>query len=95
MEARERYKSFLKIWALEVGCQKQKKEAVRLNEAYHQVKPSVLLQKAEMPSQILSGDEISKFCKGVINLQVVSILRMRLRMKLFWHGRSVGGHRVQ
>ena len=55
MEARERYKSFLKIWALEVGCQKQKKEAVRLNEAYHQVKPSVLLQKAEMPSQILSG----------------------------------------
>lgn len=66
MEARERYKSLLKIRSLKVRHQKQRKEAARLDKEYWQVGPSVLLQKAEMPSQVPISDEIGEFWKGIV-----------------------------
>jgi len=58
MEARERYKSLLKIRSAKVRRQKQRKEAARLNKVYRQVGPSVLQSRAEAPSQIPTSDEV-------------------------------------
>ena len=66
LEARERYKSLLTIRSTQIGCQKQKKEAARLNAAYRLNGPSVLMSPATLPKDIPSKEGVGEFWMGVV-----------------------------
>ena len=66
LEAKEKFRSLLKIRATQLQRRKHRKQAAYLNHAYRRDGPTALLGRAELPKDVPTESEISGFWKEVV-----------------------------